>query len=366
MWKKVFSFLRQLDWFLLGPIIVLLCLSLAEIYSISLGQGEGTALFFHKQVVFVLIGLGLYMFFAHWDFHHFFSYANYLYIGGLILLIAVLIFGQVINGTRGWFYIAGFGLQPVEVMKMILLIGLARYFAKVSVAGHPLRHFVVSGVLTAIPIGLVLLQPDAGSAALLFLVWIILIAAVGFERKYFIAVLIGIVLTSAFAWQFALQTYQRQRLISFFRPQTAEIHYNVEQAIIAVGAGGLYGRGLGFGSQSQLKFLPEANTDFIFAVIAEELGLVGVIIVLGCFSLIFYRLLARLAQVRNYFGSLLIIGSVGLIFMEMFINIGMNIGLLPVVGLPLPFVTYGGSSLLVHVGLMGIIQNVLSRAAAKR
>lgn len=365
MLKKIGLFIKQLDWFLLGPIIVLLCLSLAEIYSISLGQAEGDFLFFYKQVAFVLIGLALFVILAVWDFHHFYSYALYLYLGALVLLVAVLIFGQTINGTRGWFYIAGFGLQPVEVIKIILLITLARYFAKVSVSGHPLRHFFVSGILAAIPIVLVLLQPDAGSAALLFAIWILLIAAVGFEKKYFLAVSIGIIITSAFAWQFALQPYQRQRLTSFFHPTEETIHYNVRQAIIAIGAGGLYGRGLGFGSQSQLKFLPEAKTDFIFAVIAEELGFIGVMIVLGCFGLMLYRLLAIAPEVRNYFGSLIIIGGVGLIFIEMFITIGMNVGILPVVGLPLPFLSSGGSALIAHLGLMGIIQNIISRSTAK-
>lgn len=366
MFQKIKLFITQLDWFLLGPIIVLLCLSLAEIYSISLGQGGGDFLFFYKQVSFVVIGLALYCFFAAWDFHHFYSYAIYLYLGVLVLLVAVLIFGQTINGTRGWFYIFGLGIQPVELMKMILLVSLARYFAKVSVSGNPFKHFIVSSLLTAVPIGLVLLQPDAGSAALLFIIWIILIAAVGFEKKYFLAVLGGIIVISALAWQFALQPYQRQRLTSFFRPSESTVHYNVKQSIIAIGAGGLYGRGLGFGSQSQLKFLPEAKTDFIFAVIAEELGFIGALIVLGCFGLIIYRLLALIPRVRNYFGSLIIIGGVGLIFIEMFITIGMNVGILPVIGLPLPFLSYGGSALLAHLGLLGLIQNISHRSAAKR
>ena len=366
MFRKINQFVKHLDWFLLGPIIVLLCLSLAEIYSISLGQAGGDFLFFYKQLSFVVIGLGLYFFLAAWDFHHFYSYAIYFYLGVILLLIAVLIFGQTVNGTRGWFYIFGLGLQPVELMKMILLISLARYFAKVSVSGNPFKHFVVSGLLTALPIGLILLQPDAGSATLLFIIWIILIAAVGFEKKYFLAVLGGIVIISGLAWQFALQPYQRDRLTSFFRPSETTMHYNVKQSIIAIGAGGLYGRGLGFGSQSQLKFLPEAKTDFIFAVVAEELGFIGVLIVLGCFGLLIYRLLTLVPRVRNYFGSLILIGGVGLIFIEMFITIGMNVGILPVIGLPLPFLSYGGSALIAHLGLLGLIQNISSRSAAKR
>ncbi len=366
MLRKIIIFIKRLDWFMLGPIIILLCLGLAEIYSISLGQTGGDLLFFRKQAVFIILSLLLYIVFAVFDFHHFFSYANYIYLGGLVTLVAVLLFGQVINGTRGWFYIAGFGLQPVELMKIILLITLAHYFAKVSISARPFRHFIVSGIFTAVPIILVLLQPDTGSAALLFLIWVVLIAAVGFEKKYFLTIFISLVIISGLAWQFILKDYQRERLLSFVQPSATSTHYNVRQAIIAVGAGGLYGRGLGFGSQSQLKFLPEANTDFIFAVISEELGLIGGLIVLSCFVLLIYRLLSILPLVRNYFGSLVIIGGAGLIFIEMFINIGMNIGILPVIGLPLPFISYGGSALLAHTALMGIIQNIVSRSTAKR
>lgn len=366
MFKKILFFLKQIDWFLLGPIIVLVCFSLAEIYSISLGQSGADLLFFRKQIIFVIIGIILYFVLSTFDFHHFFSYSNYLYVIGIVILISVLIFGQTINGTRGWFSILGFGLQPVELIKIILIICLARYFSKGSVSIRPLRHFLISGSAVAFCILLVLAQPDFGSAALLFAIWLVFVAAVGFEKKYLIFIGVGLVIMFAIAWQFVFKDYQRERLVSFLQPSAASTHYNVRQAIIAVGAGGLYGRGLGFGSQSQLKFLPEANTDFIFAVIAEELGLIGVLMVIGCFALILYRLISFLPHIRNYFGSLIIIGGVGLIFIEMFINIGMNIGILPVIGIPLPFVSYGGSALLAHLGLAGIMQNIISRSAAKR
>ncbi|QQS60187.1 rod shape-determining protein RodA [Candidatus Falkowbacteria bacterium] len=366
MLKKLFFLFKQIDWFLLGPIIVLVCFSLVEIYSISLGQTGADLVFFRKQVAFVIVGIILYLVLSAFDFHHFFSYSNYLYIGGILLLVLVLIFGETINGTRGWFYIFGFGLQPVELVKIILIISLARYFSKESVTIRPLRHFIISAATMAFCAVLVLLQPDFGSAALLFAIWLVFVAGVGFEKKYLLFIGIGLVIVFALAWQFVFKDYQRDRLLSFLQPSATSTHYNVRQAIIAVGAGGLYGRGLGFGSQSQLKFLPEANTDFIFAVIAEELGLIGVLMVIGCFALILYRLILYLPHIRNYFGSLIIIGGVGLIFIEMFINIGMNIGILPVVGIPLPFVSYGGSALLAHMGLAGIMQNIISRSAAKR
>lgn len=364
--KKILAFLKRTDWFILGPVVILLCISLAEIYSISLGQSGADLLFFRKQAFFVIVGLGVYFLFAAIDYHRVFSYYNYLYAIGLLLLVLVLVFGATINGTRGWFYIFGFGIQPVELVKIALLVTVARYFSKSSIGAHPIRHLLVSGGLVAVCIGLVLMQPDFGSAALLFFIWLVLVAAAGFPKKYLAYIAVALVIGLVFAWAFVFKDYQRQRLITFIRPSASSTQYNVKQAIIAVGAGGLYGRGLGFGSQSQLKFLPESNTDFIFAVIAEELGLVGVIVVVGCFAVLLFRLVTVLPNVRSYFGSLFIVGGAGLIFIQMFINIGMNMGILPVVGIPLPFVSYGGSALLAYLALTGIMQSIVSRSTAKR
>ncbi len=359
------SFLKRIDWFFVGPIIVLLCVSLAEIYSISLGQSTGGALL-EKQVLFVVVGLALFFILASLDYHHLYSYYTYLYVIGAALLIGVLLFGQTINGTRGWFGLFGFGLQPVELIKVVLLICLARYFSKASMAVRPLRHLLITGAGTGVFIILILLQPDFGSAALLFALWLILIITVEVEKKYLVAIALALCIAFLGAWQFVFKDYQRERLLTYVQPSASSSDYNVRQAIIAVGAGGLYGRGLGFGSQSQLKFLPEASTDFIFAVIAEELGLIGVLVIIGCFGLIFYRLLTALPNVRNYFGSLCLVGGTGLIFIQMFINIGMNMGILPVVGIPLPFVSYGGSALIANLALAGIMQSIISRSAVKR
>lgn len=364
--KKILAFFKRTDWFILGPVIILLCFSLAEIYSISLGQSGADLLFFRKQAFFAVAGLGVYFVFAAIDYHRVFSYYNYLYAVGVLLLVLVLIFGATINGTRGWFYIFGFGIQPVELVKLALLVCVARYFSKSSVSAHPVRHLLISGGMVGLCMGLVLLQPDFGSAALLFFIWLALVIASGFPRKYLYYIAGALIVILALAWQFVFKDYQRQRLITFIKPSASSTQYNVKQAIIAVGAGGLYGRGLGFGSQSQLKFLPESNTDFIFAVIAEELGLIGVIVVIGCFAVLLFRLVIVLPNVRSYFGSLFIVGGAGLIFIQMFINIGMNMGILPVVGIPLPFVSYGGSALLAYLALTGIMQSIVSRSTAKR
>ena len=364
--KRILALAQKVDWYLAAPIIVLLCFSLAELYSISLGQGGASLSLFYKQLAFVIIGLVVFFVFALSDFHHLYSYANYLYLAAIVLLVAVLIFGQTINGTKGWFGFFGLGLQPVELVKVILIIGLAKYFSKISVASRPFKHFAVSGIFTVLLLILVVVQPDLGSAALLFGIWVIFLIATDFPRKYLLLIAFSLFLILGLAWQFAFKDYQRERLATYLKPSASSTNYNVKQAIIAVGAGGFLGRGLGFGSQSQLKFLPEAKTDFIFAVIAEELGLVGVAVVFACFVMILFRLISSLPKSRNYFGSLLIVGGAGLIFMEMFINIGMNMGVLPVIGLPLPFVSYGGSALVGHLALAGIMHSVSRRASSKR
>lgn len=363
--KLSFGFLKRIDWFIAAPIIVLLSFSLAELYSVSLGQGGNSALLY-KQITFAIIGLVIFFVVAVIDFHYFYTYSNYIYLLSFVLLLAVLIFGQTINGTKGWFGFFGLGLQPVEFAKLALIIFLARYFSKAAVASRPLKHLVVSGAFTFLLIACIMMQPDLGSAALLFITWVLFLIAVNIPKKYLFTIAGVLIVLFGIAWQFVFKDYQRERLLTYVKPSASSTNYNVKQAIIAVGAGGLSGRGLGFGSQSQLKFLPEASTDFMFAVVAEELGFIGVIVVIGCFVLLFWRYVSSLSRSRNYFGSLIVIGGTGLIFIEMFINIGMNMGILPVVGIPLPFVSYGGSALLAHAALAGIMHSVVQRSTLKR
>jgi rod shape determining protein RodA len=194
-----------------------------------------------------------------------------------------------------------------------------------------------------------------------------MIIAAGFPKKYFLIVGLAAILIFTISWFLLFKQYQKERIMTFLDPtaNSLESGYNISQAMIAVGSGGLIGKGVGFGSQSQLKFLPEAQNDFIFAVIAEELGLLGVLLILGFYSLFFFRCFMALKKVNNDFGIYFVIGAAGLIFIQMFINIGMNLGLLPVIGITLPFLSYGGSSLLIDLLLVGIAQNILIRAKTK-
>lgn len=357
-------YLKNFDWLIFAAVILLIAFSLVEIYSVALGQENFSLLNFQKQLFFAGFGIVLLFLFAFTDSYSLRSLSIYFYIFGIITLIAVLIFGSITNGTKGWFNIFGFGLQPVEFVKVILILFLAKYFSGLATKIKTSRHFFVSAASAFLLIFLVLLQPDFGSALILGAIWLIMIIAAGFPKKYFLIIGVAAVVVFVVAWFFLFKPYQKDRVINFLNPtaNSLESGYNISQAMIAVGSGGLTGKGVGFGSQSQLKFLPEAQSDFIFAVIAEELGLLGVLLILGFYSIFFFRCVSAIKRVGNDFGIYFIIGAAGLIFIQMFINIGMNIGIMPVVGLPLPFVSYGGSSLLSLLILVGIIENIIIKS----
>jgi rod shape determining protein RodA len=364
MFNKFIIYLKNFDWILFTSVILLVCFGLAEIYSVALGRSQLDLLNFKKQIIFVIIGVGLLFLLAGFDYFNLRSYSKFFFVLGLVLLAGVLIFGQTFRGTKGWYNLAGFNFQPVELIKFILVLFLAKYFSSRSLKDKELKHLVISGGGVLIFIALVLLQPDFGSAFILFLFWLAMIALVGFEKKYFLIIFLGLAVAFAGSWYFVFQDYQKQRINAFLNPGYNQLDqgYNVSQAIIAVGAGGLIGRGLGFGSQSQLKFLPEAQNDFIFAVVAEELGFTGVLLILLFFGIFFYRSLYHLKRINNDFGIFFILGSVSLIFIEMFINIGMNLGILPVVGISLPFLSYGGSGLISSLMLVGVIESIIIRS----
>ena len=364
MFSRLFLYFKNLDWIIFSAVILLVSFGLIEIYSISLGKGGLDLMNFYKQIIFIFIGLFAFFFFAFNDYHFLRSFSNYIYLLGLILLGAVLIFGIDVRGSRAWFSFGYFNLQPVEFAKIFLLIFLARFFSRYSLRINPLKNLFLSGLGVFVFVFLVLAQPDFGSACLLLVMWLFMLLVAGFERKYFLIIGLGLIISFILGWFFFFADYQKDRIRVFLNPDTKSIDqgYNISQAIIAVGSGGLTGRGVGFGSQSQLKFLPEAQNDFIFAVIAEELGFLGIVLLLTFFACFFFRSLWSLRKINNNFGVLFILGAVGLIFIEMFINIGMNIGILPVVGLSLPFVSYGGSSLLANFIIVGIIESIIVRS----
>jgi len=352
--------LRSLDWILVLAMFVLILLGLSAIYSVELSFEAGAFLNIKKQLIAVVLGVIVVIIFALSNYRLLSNYALISYITGVLLLVGVLIWGHTIRGAQGWFVVGPVSFQPVEFMKVILVMSLATFFGEQARRIFGLKELFLSLGITLLPVMLVLLQPDFGSAFILLGIWFIMTVFAGLPFRYFIVLFAVFLVVSLVSWSFLLAPYQKARIMTFIEPTSDLLGqgYNVNQAIIAIGAGGWFGRGLGFGSQSQLKFLPESQTDFIFAVIAEELGFVGVVLVLGAFTLLFVRLFQSVRDARDNFTAYLLLGVIAILFLQILVNVGMNLGLFPVTGIGLPYVSYGGSSLVFLMALIGITQSI--------
>jgi rod shape-determining protein RodA len=358
------STIRSSDWWLTFGIFTLILFGMAAIYSVALSQEGGDFLNVKKQLLAIVIGLLCYLFLILSNYRLLRSYSKVLYGVGVLLLIGVLFFGSTIRGTTGWFDLGFFSFQPVEFMKVALAVILATYCAERARRVFGWREVFETIGLTALPVFFTLMQPDFGSAMLLIGMWLVVVLFAGIRKIHMFSLGVLGVIMSIVGWGFLLADYQRARLMTFVDPTADPLGqgYNVTQAIIAVGAGGWFGSGLGFGSQSQLKFLPESQTDFIFAVIAEELGFIGICLLLFAFALVFLRIVSLARKTRDSFAIYLLICMGGVMFLQFMVNIGMNIGLLPVTGLGLPLVSYGGSSLILFLIMMGVVQNIAASA----
>lgn len=356
MIKKI----SKLDWKSIGAVLFLLTSSLITIYSFSIGSDQAEANIFQKQLIFLGIGLALFFLFSLIDYRTWIKYSNFLYLTTLALLVLVLIFGENIRGTSGWFSFGFFNFQPVELIKLFTIIFLAGYLVKLGNKKIGLKAFLKSFLIMLIPIFLILKQPDFGSASVLIVIWLGMLFLAGLNKKYFIFLfLIGAVIFSL-GWGTFLKDYQKERVLTFINPERDPLGsgYNVIQSIVAIGSGGLTGKGIGKGSQSQLNFLPEKHTDFVFASISEEFGLMSAFLIVGFFWFIFYRLYNIANQSRDRFGQLVVSGVLIMFFYQVTVNIGMNIGIVPVTGISLPFVSYGGSFLVISLMSFGVCQSV--------
>lgn len=345
---------------LFGATALLGGLGLLALYSIGLGRG-GEFVEFRKQIVFFALGIasiiGLSVF---WHYRWVGFLSPVLYFGTVILLVTVLIFGRTIRGTTGWLFVGPFGFQPVEIAKVVLIIIMAKFLAAHGRYTKDIRVVIQSAVTTLFIILLVVLQPDLGGAVILGAVWFGMVAVSGMKWRHVLTMFLIAAVTAGMSWAFLFRDYQKQRIATFLNPASDPFGrgYNVTQSIIAIGAGQATGRGVASGSQSQLQFLPEAQTDFIFSVIAEELGFVGVLVLLGLLGLMFSRLYVIARRCRNDFTQFIVVGTATLIGVEVFINIGVASGMLPVTGITLPFVSAGGSSLIMHFVLIGVVENI--------
>jgi len=354
------------DLFLFGSSTLLLFLGLLMVYSTTNNDtGTGSLL---RQALFAGIGLAGMFALAVYDYRRLKKLTPWLYLLTIALLLVVYFFGPVVRGSVRWIDLGFFRLQPAEFAKLAMVVVMAKFLAEQGDRMRNLRYIALSGLYLAVPMFLVLIEPDLGSSIIIFAVWLGMLLFSNINKRHMVYVMLAIAVFSVVAWFFILHDYQKDRVYTFLDPNRDPQGqgYNVLQSIIAVGSGQLWGRGVGRGLQSQLDFLPERQTDFIFASTAEELGLLGSAVILALYALMFFRLIQSCRSARDNFGMYLSLGVFIMLLSQVVINIGMNIGILPVTGIPLPLMSLGGSSLITTLLALGLVQSVVARQKAVR
>ncbi len=357
--------LKRLDWYLIISALLLAIFGLLSIYSSSLGSDN--FIIFKKQVVFLLIGIFL-MFilsFSDWRSLRENPYLILtLYFICIVLLIGLFFLASPVRGVKGWYQMGSFSINPIEFTKIVLVILLAKYFSMRHVEMYRLRHILLSGFYVLLPSTLIFFQPEFGSIIILILLWIGVLVISGIKLRHFLILLLCGILIFVIGWSYLLKDYQKERTISFFTPRIDPLgaSWSQNQAEIAIGSGGIWGQGFRKGSQTQYSFLPEPHTDFVFAAIAEEFGLVGISIIFILFIILIWRIMKIAISAKSNFPRLFASGFTFILVSQIFINIGMNLRILPVIGIPLPLISYGGSNLIaIFIGL-GILQSIKTKS----
>lgn len=353
------KFLRYADWPLIAITLVLLAIGLIAVWSFSPPHSN----LFFRQLLWLLFGLGAFLVFSLLDYRLFRNHGFFLvilYLAMVAILSSLLFFAPITHGVRAWFRLGSAGIQPVEVMKLVLVLVLARYFSRRHIEIARARHLLISGLYAGVAAGLVLLQPDLGSALILIAIWLAVVLFSGIRLRHLAWFFALGILFSIAAWFLLLAPYQKERITAFLDPYRDPRGggYNTIQAMIAAGSGRVWGKGIGYGTQSHLNFLPEAETDFIFAAFAEETGFSGAILLLGLFGAALWRIIRIGMQAQDNFSKLFVLGFASLLFSEIFVHVAINLGLLPVTGIGLPLISYGGSSLIATLAGLGILQSI--------
>ncbi len=350
---------RDFDWVLLAATLLLIGLGIAVIYSATINTPdlEDTA---SRQITHALIGLALMFVVAALDYRLLESFQKPIYFVMLAALALVFLVGEITHGSRRWIGTKSF--QPSELAKVLIVVVLAKYLADHADKVGRLHHVLLSLIYVIPPMLLIYLQPDLGTAVVIAVIWLAMIVAAGIPLwQLGLLSLVG-ALSTPIMWA-SLEDYMRLRIVTFLDPGRDPLGtgYNINQALIAIGSGGWLGQGFARGSQSQLHFLRVRHTDFVFSVLAEELGFVGAAILFGLLIVLLWRILRAASLSRDTFGYLLAWGVATVIFFQSIVSIGMNLGLVPTTGIPLPFICSGGSSLITFLIGLGLVQSVIMR-----
>ncbi len=349
----------QIDFLLLALVGALALLGVLGVYSAGLSSGGR---FYSGQLVRIGLGFAVCLFVMLFDYRKLVERAFVLYILALLVLAGVLIFGSEVNGSKSWIHVGGLTFQPSEFTKIVVLLAVIRLISDSREEYLTHRRLMNVGVVCLIPILLIILQRDLGTAIMFVPVVGGILLAAGVRRRLLIGVLVVGLVSTPLVW-FGLKDYQRQRVLVTLDPgrDPLGIGYQTRQAQIAIGSGGLVGRGIGEGRQSQLGFVPESHTDFIFALLAEETGFLGAASILLLYFLLLSRLITIGVEAKDRAGMLIIAGVVAFIFSHVLINVGMALGIVPPIGIPLPFLSYGGSSTLTTFAAIGLALSVSLR-----
>jgi rod shape determining protein RodA len=374
------GFWKDFDWALLGAAVLLSAISLTEIYSATKNMNGDMA--FYKQAIFVCAGIVVMFVIAAVDYHTISEHIPWLYLGSVAILIYTPLAARRIAGANSWIDLGPVSIQPSELVKMVAVVAVARYLADLHVEGYiSLRQIAKAVVICGIPMGLILLQPDMGTTLTYLPILAVGIFLRGVKPAAIVAVILIVVLALPLAWYFlrdqerlvngltwlterkVLKDHQKERILTFVFPErdSQGKGFQVFQSKIAIGSGGFLGKGLFKGSQSQLGFLPARHTDFIMSVVGEEMGFVGVMLTLGLLGFVLFRSLYNAQTARDNLGLFIILGVVSIYFFHILVNVAMVIGFFPVIGIPLPFLSYGGSSILTAFVGLGLVISVRRR-----
>jgi rod shape determining protein RodA len=352
--------LLSFDWLWFLAVIALSCAGVAAIWSTT----DGTSLnsYFGRQAIYLCCGLLVFVTLLYFDYHLFSDFITFIYLVGLSVLGLVLVIGRSIHSNRSWIDLGIFSFQPSELMKILVIIALAKYYSELDTEYLGFKELFIGGLIVFVPAFMVVLQGDLGTAVTFFPIYAVLTCLAGVRRKHIIVLLIVVLAVAPLTW-FLLRGYQKGRIETVFNPASDphRLGYQTIQSEIAIGSGRFLGKGFKQGSQGHLGFLPARHTDFVFAVLAEEKGFVGSITILGLFLFISFRLFRAAREAKDKIGAMIVVGVLALLLFHVVINIGMVEGLLPIAGIPLPFVSAGGSSLISYYAAMSLCMGIRMR-----
>ncbi len=350
---------KKIDWILVASFVPLLGAGLVTMRPLV---SEESAYFFDRQVIWIVVGVAVFFVFSaiDWRFLKNSGLLLALFVASMFVLALLLFWGREVRGSASWINLFLFSIEPADPIKLLIILIIAKYFTRRHVEIVRFRHVFISSVYVILPSILIFLQPDFGSVAVFLAIWLGMVVASGINKKHLFGVILIICLLFLISWLFIFKPYQKERILTFLDPlkDPQGAGYNALQSIIAVGSGQMWGKGIGYGTQSRLEFLPEYRTDFIFAAFAEEWGFVGVLIIFACFGVLVWRILRAAYMGKSNFERFFGIGLAIFLMTHFILHVGMNLGLLPITGLPMPFMSYGGTHMITVFAGLGILMGM--------